>query len=278
MRKLLYVPIMEPQTALAQLIDGCASLLREATKQHEATFGKITDDERWTHLFPLRFELQIRLLFQQGLDAFDLCCTGLKARASGVALGALRFLAEDLALVRWLTEPKDEDSRRQRSYRVVMGSIAGARSIVNREPDETTTKAGALQRLNEIETRLSELAREDGIQTVKEPLGTDELFERYMQEGYRFFGELSEFGSHPGFHQFFVFFDPTSKHIELDWTAAYDKRLQYTAKAFKLFADLCIAVGETVGWNEWLQTLVGPLIEKAARLLKEAKEQEGETA
>jgi hypothetical protein len=174
--------------------------------------------------------------------------------------------------VRWLTEAEDADSRRERSYRLVMGSIAGARRIVNREPKETATKANALQRLDEMETRLRQLAGEDGIPSLKEPLGREQLFERYLPEGYRMFVELSEFGSHPGFHQFFVFFhDPTTRHIELNWSAAYEKRLQFAATAYKLFADLCEVAGETVGWAEWLETVARPLVAETASLLQEAK-------
>jgi hypothetical protein len=78
---------MEAQKALlAKVIDGCAQVLHEATKQHEATFGEITDEERWGYLFPLRFEIQVRALFQQGLDALRSLLHRLKVPSLGRGL------------------------------------------------------------------------------------------------------------------------------------------------------------------------------------------------
>jgi hypothetical protein len=168
--------------------------LFHATGRQE--LGPETDDSRWIYPVPLRRTLQLQHLFIQAADAFDIVLGTLNIRASGAAVGAVRFLAEVHVLISWLADLNASDQEKtKRAYRLVLGNIARVRNMLRRDP----ANAGYARRFEPSIATLREIASEDGIQHLDQEPRADYLFDTYLGAGYSAFAMMSEIGSHPGF-------------------------------------------------------------------------------
>lgn len=165
--------------------------------EHTNTFGTLKDDDRWTAVLPLRFEIQIRHLFTMALDAFGLTLEGLCSRASPSALGALRLLAETYVTLAWLVEEPEISGRHLRAMRLLLGALRRTEQQLASSKDPTLQTTAAS--LRELGGRLRELAVEDGFPHLREAPDRKYLFTRYLGD-YSVFWTLSEIGSHPGPH------------------------------------------------------------------------------
>jgi hypothetical protein len=257
----------------AELIRGlagvCERLLEAAHRQLGEYFGTKPDDARWPYPFPLRSDLQIKHLFVQMEDAFNVAWPNLAVRTSAVAIGAIRFLAEGYVLIRWLTDPTDEIERRKRAYRFVLGEIADTVGTFKHADD---VDAATIRSLKESKETLLKIAREDGIQHLGGPPRADYLFKTYLKPGYVLFSTLSEIGSHPGLAQTLLFHqDRETRMINVDLTGQPGERALWIGVAFDFFGRTCDEVGKFLGWGDWLRDTVMPIVLDAAPLMTEAK-------
>jgi hypothetical protein len=257
----------------AELLQGlagvCQRLLEAAHKQVGEQFGTNSDDARWPYPFPLKSDLQIKHLFVQTEDAFNVAWPNLAVRTSAAGIGAIRFLAEGFVLIRWLTEPSDETEQRKRAYRFVLGEISDTRRMFKHTADSDSSTVRSLEESAEM---LRGFAREDGIQYLDEPPRADSLFKTYLEPGYILFSTLSEIGSHPGLAQMLVFHqDPGTRMINVDLTGQPVERAFWSSAAFDFFARTCDEIGKFFGWDDWLRGTVMPIVLDAAPLMTDAK-------
>jgi hypothetical protein len=259
---------MNDEELLSALVESGGRLLHAAVRQSEAQFGTKPDDPRWPYPFPLRSELQLKHLFVQTADALDVALMGLRARTSAVSIGAVRFLAEGLVVISWLSEPTEEPERRKRAYRFVLGGIDRTRRMLAHTDNADPS---TIRELTKSVARLREIAEMDGIQHLKEPPKAEHLFRTYLSPGYVVFSTMSEIGSHPGLLQILIFHqDRTSKLIQVDVGGQHGERAAWVNGAFDLFGRTCDRIGQTFGWDEWLQDTVMPIVKEAVPLMKEA--------
>lgn len=254
---------------LRVLSEHCARLHRAAMEQAEAGFVETPDDPRWSYAFPLRSDLQLIHLFIQMADAFDVAATSLRARTSAVGIGAIRFLAEGYVLIRWLAEPSNETERRKRAYRFALGCTIGTQGMLKHTADADPR---TMRSLAESIQRLQQIAKEDGIQHVREAPKMDYLFKSYIAPGYVVFSSLSEIGSHPGLLQILVFYqDRRSRRIDVNLAGSHDERAAWLGAAYDFFGRSCDEIGKRFGWEEWLRETAVPLVREATPLMAEAK-------
>src|SRR5436190_2877399 len=115
---------LSDQALLASLVE-LGNQVVGVCRDRQADAGQIHDDPRWRNSpLPLRFESQVHVLFLGALDAFDVLCNLLGDRASQQAFNGIRFEAETLALLRWMSEPDDSRDRQWRAYRVLCDQLA----------------------------------------------------------------------------------------------------------------------------------------------------------
>jgi len=141
--------------------------------------GSLTDDPRWEAPPPLRFEIQLASLFFGALDAFDVTTGILRRRASQQAFNGLRFQMETVALIRWMTEPTDPYQRQERAYRVLCGQITRYARFLIRDAGRDREALQGVHELRRWGERLREIAKQDGIEDLKQELGRPELLKRY---------------------------------------------------------------------------------------------------
>jgi hypothetical protein len=199
---------------LLKAIHGCCTdpIKRTHLQITTAAFPTVRDDPRWISPFPLRPELQLRYLYFQAVDAFDVASSALGLRASSVGIGAVRFLAECHVQVRFLVEVTGSE-RQKRAHRLIQSGIDRVRKLGG--PRLTGREA------DDAENRLAQIAREDGVQHVRAAPGREHLFKTYTKPGYVFFATLSELGSHPGFLHLVPFFtDPETRMINVNLSGA----------------------------------------------------------
>jgi hypothetical protein len=93
---------------LIEAITEAGRKLWQCAKEGLAALGSVAEDPRWgSSPLPLRFELQLALLFLGALDAYDVVASLLRFRPSQQAFGGLRFQMESVAVIRWLVESDD---------------------------------------------------------------------------------------------------------------------------------------------------------------------------
>lgn len=242
--------------------------LRDAAMSHAAAqfATPLTDDPRWLSPYPLRPELQLRHLFLQALDAYDASVAGLHHRTSSAAVGSIRLLAECCVIVRWLTEV-DGAERRKRSYRLTMDGIVRMEQM-----RKHGVKWASKPALDAMKQRLNELAREDGVQYVREAPDAKHLFDKYLRGGYEVLSILSELGSHPGFFQAVLFhLDEAKTVMAVDLERAHADRAMWVATAFELLGYTLDGVGSALGWKAWLDAEALPIVKDAATVMPEVR-------
>jgi hypothetical protein len=253
----------------ADLLDHIYSLCQEIRdtawdKAVTEFAAPLTDDPRWLSPYPLQPELQLRYLFLQSLDALDLAALGLRARTSTAAIGAVRLLAECCVLVKWLTEEGGAEQRK-RAYRLAMDGVKRTRRL------QKHAKGGITDaQLDAMKSRLLEIARRDGVQHVGEAPDATYLFNKFLRPGYAAFSVLSEIGSHAGFFQVVLFhLDPKTDVVAVDFDGSPAERALWTAQAFELTCYTVDEVGKALGWDDWLQAEVAPLVRRAKPAMKD---------
>src|SRR5262245_34466466 len=152
------------------------SRLLESGKQRLAQMGDVPDDSRWGVPLPIRVELVICDLFLGVLDAFAFTADLLQRRASQQAFSGLRFQTESVALLRWMTDPEDENKRQHRAYRMVCGQIRRWEKAHREDAGEDAEALQGVQRIQDWGIRLREIAQEDGIPNLKEAPKAKDLF------------------------------------------------------------------------------------------------------
>jgi hypothetical protein len=258
---------MQDDELLDGIYESCREIREMAWKKAAIEFvTPLVDDSRWLSPYPLKPELQLRHLFLQSLDAFDLAAIGLRARTSSASIGSVRLLAECCVLVRWLTEVEGTEQRK-RAYRLAMDGIKRLRRMGKHGLSATDAQLDAMKK------RLNEIARDEGIQHVGDAPDPVHLFNTYLKQGYVVFSVLSELGSHAGFFQVVLFhLDSQKEVVAVDFDGATVERAMWTASAFEFFGYTTDEIGKSFGWNDWLQADVLPVVQRAAPLMNEIRE------
>lgn len=268
---------LSDEELLQALVQAGSGFIR-ACRERQADAGPVKDDPRWRNTpLPLRMEAQLHTLFLGVVDACD-ATTGLLAiRASQQAFGMIRFQAESVALIRWMTEPKDERERRKRAYRIANGQLRRWRGVLELDASKGPKEAHeAPKRVAALEKELAELAAEDGFSgRLREAPGRRYLFDKHLKEGgYEAFGMYSELGSHPGSAGNLVFAldEATGGHISFRLGRAFRQRAFWTGTSLMFLLLAAREVAVALGWEEWLKESISPLVKSAEPYLKEAAE------
>jgi hypothetical protein len=262
---------------LKGVVEHGSKLLAAAQRQHEQTYGRITDDPRWSFPWPLRFEIQHRYLFTASLDAFDVALGTLRQRPSQQAFAAVRFLAETLVTVRWLCEPSDATERDLRSRRVLLGSIERARKLGRHVKSDDPKAAEVIAQVGRMRDRLLEISKEDGFDHLRASPDRKWLFDKHLAEiGYGAFALLSELGSHPGpLGVMFYAMDPRSKVADVNFSGAVPERAFWASIAYESFANICEELGRVREWDSWLDEDAAALVDAAIPTLRKAVDRWG---
>lgn len=248
--------------------------LLQSGKRQLASIGNIHDDPRWKPPVPLRFELQLAVLFLGALDAYDVTASLLRARPSQQAFNGLRFQLETLALIRWMSEPPDDAGRRNRAYRVACGQLQRTGKFLLEDAGRNREALQIVHAVRAWARRLQELAEEDGITRLKGPPGRKELLKRHGEtSGYPTFSMYSELGSHPGASGNLLFsLRPESVKISYELQGAEVMRSFFASAAILYLWLTCEAMAMALGWSDWLSEATqlyareaGPLMMEAAR-------------
>lgn len=266
-----------PELPIKELDDKelLAALVRESDRlrvtvyqEMHAAFGSMTDDARWSHPFPLRWELQCRYLLIQAWEAFCTVLDALAPRASGAALGAVRLLAEDVTLLLWLLE--EEGERQRRACRLALTALRTIGSMVTHEPD-AVTKAAVIERVETAEAVLRSIAAAEGVSTLKEVPDRPYLFRSYIPgSGYGMFALLSTLGGHPGFLQPVLFFRGSGTTVDINLAGAHGERAYWLALAYDLLRVASEKACQAMTWDRFRERVaecwvdVEPLVDEAA--------------
>jgi hypothetical protein len=256
---------------LEAILTSGAQLFHRARLRNEE-MGSLTDDPRWEAPPPLRFEIQLASLFFGALDAFDVTTGILRRRASQQAFNGLRFQMETVALIRWMTEPTEPDQRQERAYRVLCGQITRYARFLIRDAGRDREALQGVRVLKRWGERLREIAKQDGIEHLKQELGRPELLNRYAPRiGHPTFSMFSELGAHPSALGNLLFsLQAGSSEINCGGQAVVARAFWCSAAVVFLW-QTCAAIGEALGWDDWLTEVVpifngaDPLISEAAR-------------
>jgi hypothetical protein len=232
--------------------------------------GSLTDDPRWEAPPPLRFEIQLASLFFGALDAFDVTTGILRRRASQQAFNGLRFQMETVALIGWMTEPTDPYRRQERAYRVLCGQITRYARFLIRDAGRDREALQGVHKLRRWGERLREIAKQDGIEDLKQELGRPELLKRYgPKSGHPMFSMFSELGAHPSALGNLLFsLEAGSREITYVGQAVV-ARASWCSAAVVFLWQTCEAMAKTLGWDDWLKEVV-PIYNEAGPLMSEA--------
>jgi hypothetical protein len=244
--------------------------LLATSKNRQAAVGSITDDSRWASPLPLRFEVQLAMLFLGALDAYEVTSNILLNRASQQAFNGLRFQLETLALIRWLVHPTGAGERQARSYRIVYGQITRWAKLLKEDVSRGADDSDVLDRVNTWKERLQELATEDGLTLNVEP-DRKYLFNNFVPEsGYPTFSMYSELGAHPGAIGNTLFsLQLDSREIAYTLGEAYVDRGFWLSASVTHLWNTCESVAASLGWDEWLGSDARPIFVKATPLMNE---------
>lgn len=251
-------------------------------QEKQAAAGSIADDPRWSSSpLPLRFQSQVHVLFLGALDAFDAVAALLDQRASQQAFGMIRFEAETLAMVRWLSEPADEETRTSRAYGTVEAQLERWQRVLERDaarggpPDALD----APKRVEAVVMQLNQIAREDGYaEPLPRPPGRRQLFDNYLPEsGWQSFAMYSELGSHPGAagNLLFALDLQDSGKISFGLGGAFRQRAFWSGAALHFLLLVARQIASALDWNAWLESVMLRLVEEAAPYLNEAARRQG---
>jgi hypothetical protein len=257
---------------LRHIVGHGGRLLLLVQRQHDKTFSPVAEDPRWPFALRLSFELQHRYLMAVALDAFDVAVGTLGKRASQQALGAIRFLAEAVATAMWLCEPTNTPHRQYRAFRLMYRTARRTEGLARNMPMDDPRSNDALALAIQMKEKVEEIARQDGMATLRESPDRPSLFNTYLpQFGHRYFMLLSEFGSHPGALGVLLFaVDHESRVVYFQYTGAVRQRAFWISAACQLFVALSHVLGRARGWEQWLDNEFAALAKEAAPFLEEA--------
>lgn len=260
------------QELLDAIVKSGKELLTKG-QQQLARLGDVTDDPRWGAPLPVRYDVQIPVLFLGTLDACDATITMLSARASQQAFHTLRFQIESLALIRWMSEPADAAERQHRAYRLACGQVRRFGRFMMKDAGRDKEALNGVRAVRDWGTRLRQIAKEDGIPDLKvEPSALD-LFKSMDVAGYANFSMYSELGSHPGTAgNIFFALTSHSKRISYDLQGALVERGFLAGTSIFYQWKTCESVSAAMGWDAWLQAEVQPVYYAILPLLTESLE------
>lgn len=262
---------------LLDSLGGVAFGLFESIDPAQLAASAAAGDPRWRFNLPVTVETLMRSMFLDGSHAFSLAVTGLKDHASTADLAAVGRLADILVRARWLVEPLDSKTRRERGFALAADTIRWLRVVSERAAAASDAEPSGLagdiaDRAATMTARLAELRHADGLGPAAVPKRR-ELFERYLpQGGLTLFGLTAAAGSRPGVAPSALFYpepgtgDALEAFQRLALTRGY-----WLAEALALYADLCACAAPVLGrgdWEEIIATAEGrfrPLADEAAR-------------
>jgi hypothetical protein len=222
--------------------------------------GSLQDLDDWFWPYPARYEIQVRQLAIPCGDVLQWGLRALQIRYSGIGAVSARFLAETLALVRWLSIPTSPDARQERSFMVLKRELSRARGLFDKATRKATPgfKEALTDRTRDMEEALralDALVARLGVRDLKlppdRPRMLDDVLER--EGGYGFFAVASEFAGHPGFMHLnpFAVADTGRMDVNLGEMAPY--RLFWAVTQVELFARLVKATGDALSWDGWFE-------------------------
>jgi hypothetical protein len=261
-----------PRELLTSIVDAGVRVFDQGqTKLADADL--IYDDERWPWGFPLRHELQLRFLLLGALDVYEVTANAIRARATLQVFSTIRHLSETLVLVKWMCEPASDDDRQRLAYGVLKSQLPRWAKMLREDaaddPDAMEVVAEAEQMLAD----LSLLAEEDGVGEIPALPGRRELYTEYFPiAGYGAFALQSELGSHPGPIAHLLFVEHREAGRVVDVGAAWEERTFWSSVMGMLLGQVLEAVARCLGWTEWFETAVRPIIEESALLWAQALE------
>ena len=231
--------------ALIESITRAGLGLSQSAKEKLASIGSIAEDPRWeSSPLPLRFELQLAILFLGALDAYDVVASLLRARASQQAFSALRYQMESVAAIRWLVEPNDPKEMQHRAYSFLCGQLSRSGKFMLKDAGRDRDALDVVRRARESGRRLRDIATQDGFPSLKEAPQRKDLIPRYLDERAKpRFDMLSEFGSHPGLIGLTLFaVQPETTELKHDLHGGHVARAFWIAVAIWQLWDTCEAV------------------------------------
>ena len=257
---------------VSAIFDAGHTLYKPAVEQQEA-MGSVADDPRWgSSPLPLRFELQLAVLFIGVLDAYDVAASLLRARASQQAFGAIRYQMESVAVIRWLVEPDEPKERQHRAYRFLCGQMTRSGRFMLKDAGRDRGALGVVRSSRDWGRKLRKIADDDGFTSLKGAPDRVVLLSRYLDERAKpRFDMLSEFGSHPGLTGLTLFaVEPERLDVEHNLQGGHVERAFWIAVAIWQLWETCEAVSRGMDWTEWLSAELLPRYEAGEPLIQEA--------
>jgi hypothetical protein len=254
-------PNSDDYETLRSLVVAGMGLIEAFDERLIATRPSDLDD--WSVNFPASFEVQV---FQLAIPCCDFMQWGLQAslvRYSGVAGVSTRFLAETLALIRWLSEPGDARSRQERSFRYLKQELNRTKSKLYERQLGRESSPGVRNQLSKILADMEatidslwETAEGLGFSELTQPPKRDEMLDDVLklEGGYSLFAITSEFSGHPGF----LMLAPFRGNIDLSGQVL--QRLFWVTTQIELLARLVQATGEALHWGSWFDESFLPLL------------------
>lgn len=269
----------------ATLLNRHGPLLQDSFARCGATLS----DPRFPTAMPIAVRSHVLMMIVQANDSYGLALLGLREHATASALGPIRNVAETCAYAKWLLENPDETVRLSRAYRLTMDAIDQLREQkrmlekVASGSELTLLVAPKLGTAAErMTSRLTELAREDGVTIAAKP-PRSELLEKYLPDsgGYMFYSLLSNAGVHPGAGRSQAFYGrPGKAVIDFDFKGLHNIRAYWISVNIRLYLDLCNLVEPVLGSPEWkvltgqIRTRLEPLTQEAQRRYLERIQEE----
>jgi hypothetical protein len=258
---------MTREVDLLAEVGNAAALLMDIANPFKSPDDPTMKDD-WSFPVPLNWRLQLRYVWADAADAFDVVAAVLPRRISASVLAQVRFLVESYCLVSWLARPLED--RELRAMRFAMREVNNLRNVLLKWRDHDVARQPTLDGLNDME---AELQRRSAGRTLPSLPAMPVLVERYYAR--IAYATLSEVGSHPGLSSVVAFrLQPGEQRADLNLGGAHSVRAFHLSMAFELFARTAAMVAEARGWYDYragvLQHLDanGDLLREAAQLLE----------
>lgn len=242
-----------------------------------SAMGAIQDLDDWSWPFPARFDIQIRQLAIPCGDTIQWGLRALQVRYSGVGAVSARFLAETLALMRWVATPASDEGRQERSLQILKRELERTEKLYVRATNKATGQIR--DRLREktkdisaaIEA-LSEIAKARGVKTLQDPPDRPRMLDEFLDRegGYGLFALTSEVAGHPGFMHLAPFASGEAGRFDVDLGGMIPHRLYWAVIQVELFARLVKTTADCLRWDDWFENSFLSVLDPLEDLRSEA--------
>ena len=258
--------VASDESILTDLGKAAAELVRLADPVRSPDDPSLQDD--WDHAVPLNWKLQLRFMWVNAADAFDLVAFTLPRRASPTLLAQIRFLLEGYCIVSWLTASSEEVEERALAF--AGSEVTDIKNVLLKWRNHDEDRQPTLDALEHARAEIQERGKE---RTIPRKPSTQQLIETYYSKVAH--NLLSDVGSHPGLSSVTAFFlQRDGRTIDPNMHSAVAQRTYFLGMAFELYALLAFRVCSAQGWDEMAKEIrahhdaTGGLLKSATEIIQ----------